>query len=59
MNSSRDETVTLPVEFIRNCHCPSDGRLTVGDCTDAGTCGCSVMLKERLAEPSPKENLDG
>jgi hypothetical protein len=48
MDNPRDETVRLPIEVLRNCHCPSDGRWTVGDCTDAGTCGCAVNLNARL-----------
>lgn len=42
--------VRLPIEAVRNSGCPSDTRMRVGECTDAGTCGCSLMLRERLKQ---------
>jgi hypothetical protein len=40
------DTRVVLTEALRNCGCPSDRRGTIGECQDAGTCGCSIPSTE-------------
>lgn len=49
------ETVTVPLEALRNCGCPADFRGTIGQCEDSGQCGCSINLKGRAVSSTDRE----